>query len=64
LKDLKISIDNSNDSWEVRNSPYVKKVSLTQFNCDILSGAQVFEIWAIYRPASEYPEEKKTYLPL
>ena len=39
LKDLKISIDNSSDSWEVRNLPHVKKVSSMQFDCDILSGA-------------------------
>ena len=29
LKNLKISIDNSNNSWEVKNSPCVKKVSST-----------------------------------
>jgi hypothetical protein len=33
-------------------------VSSTQFDRDILGGAQVFEVRAIYRPISRSPEEK------
>jgi hypothetical protein len=44
LKDLKVSIDNLSDSWEIKDSPRIKKVSSTQLNRDILSGTQVFEI--------------------
>ena len=62
LKDLKVSIDNSSDSWEIKNSPRIKKVSSTQFDRDILSGAQVFEVRAIYKPISTDPEEGRKLL--
>ena len=59
LKDLKISINNSSDSWEVRNLPCVKKVSSMQFDRDILSGAQVFEVRVVYRPVSKDPKDRE-----
>jgi hypothetical protein len=42
LKDLKISINNLNDTWEFGSSPTVKRVSPSRFDREILSGAQVF----------------------
>ena len=58
LKDLKVSIDNSSDSWEVKNSPRIKRMSSTQFDREILTGAQVFEVRTVYRPISKSPEEE------
>jgi hypothetical protein len=58
LKDLKVSINNLTDSWEVKNSPRIKRVSSTQFDCEILTGAQVFEVRTVYRPISKSSKEE------
>ena len=62
LKDLKVSIDNLSDSWEIKNSPRVKRVSSTQFDRELLLGAQVFEVRVAFRPAGKDPKEGRKLL--
>ena len=58
LKDLKISIDNLNDSWEFKSLPCIKKMSPSRFDREILDGAQVFEVRVAYRPVSRNCDSK------
>jgi hypothetical protein len=69
LKDLKISIDNLNDSWEFGSLPHVKKVSPSRFDREILDGTRVFEVQVVYKPVSkdsdeELKEEERENLPV
>jgi hypothetical protein len=57
LKNLSISINNINNCWEIKNLPRVKPVSPSQFDREILDGAQVFEVWVAYRPVSKDCDE-------
>jgi hypothetical protein len=60
LKDFKINICNSDDSWEFefQRQPRIAKVSPQQFVRDLTSQTKVFEVRAVFRPPGDQIDDE------